>query len=400
MTTGERDSGVVKGTDVTKERGLILYVDDEWPNRLVFEQSFAKHYAVRVLESPHAALELLTREPVAVLVTDQRMPGMTGNELLARAKELAPDTVRVIITAYSDLDPILQAVNSGLVARYILKPWDRVELKQILEWALAQYTRSRESSTLQLRLRDSERLVTIGGIAAAVMHDATRPMVQLGDKVEDLLARVSPTLGRLLAETNPSRSIEDLEKLAGFIEELPAVVRELRVASTEVSELAGSLRSFLEPAVEGLSHAIDPMPVVTYAIAACQPAALRAGGRITWQGAETLPEVAIAQTELTQVLINLLENAVQAMKPEGGRVTVTAFEEASRVGLRIADDGAGMAADVLAKAGRPFFSTRREGAGLGIAQSRRLLERRGGVLRIETEEGKGTTVSVLLRRVL
>ncbi|HEX4461258.1 MAG TPA: response regulator, partial [Polyangia bacterium] len=104
---------------------LIIYVDDERANRVVFEQSFAAKFHIRALPSAAAALELLRNETAAVLITDQRMPDMSGHELLIRVKQLYPEMVRVVITAYSELDPILAAVNEGLVARYVIKPWDR-----------------------------------------------------------------------------------------------------------------------------------------------------------------------------------------------------------------------------------------------------------------------------------
>src|SRR6476659_1984512 len=97
---------------------LVLYVDDERANRIVFEQSFNKKFRIKSVDSGEAALAVIAEEPVAVLVTDQRMPGMSGDELLVRFKSLSPDTIRIVVTAYSDLDPILRAVNEGLVVRY------------------------------------------------------------------------------------------------------------------------------------------------------------------------------------------------------------------------------------------------------------------------------------------
>src|SRR5947207_12829718 len=98
------------------KKHLILYVDDEKPNRVVFEASFGKKYRVQCVDSAEKAIEILKNKdtPVGALVTDQRMPGMSGEDLLAQAKQIVPDTIRIVITAYSDLDPILRAVNEGL----------------------------------------------------------------------------------------------------------------------------------------------------------------------------------------------------------------------------------------------------------------------------------------------
>src|SRR4051794_28411783 len=102
---------------------LVLYVDDERGNRIVFEQSLNAEF--NLITVPHAAeaLELLEQHDVAVLVSDVRMPSMTGDELLRIVKDRYPNVIRMVVTAYADVDPILRAINEGLVARYIIKPW-------------------------------------------------------------------------------------------------------------------------------------------------------------------------------------------------------------------------------------------------------------------------------------
>src|SRR5262249_25549719 len=94
------------------KKHLILYVDDEKPNRVVFEASFGKKYRIQSVDSAEKALAILKdkKTPVGALVTDQRMPGMSGDDLLKEAKLISPDTIRMVITAYSDLEPILRAV--------------------------------------------------------------------------------------------------------------------------------------------------------------------------------------------------------------------------------------------------------------------------------------------------
>ena len=85
-------------------------------------------FNVKVASDPNEALEILESNDVAVIVTDMRMPTMSGEELLRVVKERWPQTIRMVVTAYSDIDPILRAINEGLVARYIIKPWVRTEL--------------------------------------------------------------------------------------------------------------------------------------------------------------------------------------------------------------------------------------------------------------------------------
>src|SRR5579862_2210737 len=90
---------------------LVLFVDDELGNRVVFEQSLISEFAIRTVPDGPSALRLLDEFDVAVLVTDMRMPTMSGDDLLRIAKEKYPRTVRIVVTAYTDVDPILRAIN-------------------------------------------------------------------------------------------------------------------------------------------------------------------------------------------------------------------------------------------------------------------------------------------------
>src|SRR5882672_5263355 len=148
---------------------LIVYVDDERPNRVVFEQSLGSEFNVRCVADGVAALEILEHEETAVLVTDMRMPGMNGEELLRQCKDRWPRTIRMVFTAWVDPEPILRAINEGLVARYIIKPWARTEMVQVLRWATEAWVFGRDSEALHRRLIETERLVQLGGMAALVV---------------------------------------------------------------------------------------------------------------------------------------------------------------------------------------------------------------------------------------
>jgi signal transduction histidine kinase len=161
-----------------------------------------------------------------------------------------------------------------------------------------------------------------------------------------------------------------------------------------------SLKQFLrqEQKVEP-PPALDPIPIIKYAIQVCRETAVLARGRIAYEGPEELAKLRIGSTELTQVLINVVNNAAQALldrNKSGGRVVVGAAEAGEMLQLSINDNGVGMSPEVLRKVGTPFFSTRSEGTGLGIAQCRRLVEGAGGSFRIESTEGQGTLVTLAI----
>lgn len=130
----------------------VLVVDDEEDNldafRFAFRRSFTLHYAL----GGEAALAELERLDSAVIVTDQRMPGMSGIELLRKAKERRPDMVGILLTAYAELPVLIDAVNSGAVERYVQKPWDSKELAVILRQAISTFATVRENRRLREQL--------------------------------------------------------------------------------------------------------------------------------------------------------------------------------------------------------------------------------------------------------
>ena len=388
---------------------LVLYVDDERPNRIVFEKSFAGRFRIRTAADGNEALAILKQEPVAVLLTDQRMPGMSGDELLRHVKRDHADVVRVVITAYSDIEPILAAINEGLVARYIVKPWNREELDQLLRWAIAAWQFTRDSSALQHRLLETERLATLGSIVGSVVHDLNQPVASMLMNCERMLylaqalplvsamaAKLSPGSGAIGDPTTEFLSEKERSHLDDLLTELPEIIDELRTSTEHMRGMTADLHQFLRGQRRDVDVATSPVPVIKHALGVCQDVAVRSRGFLRYDGPETLPSVRISSTELTQVLINVVTNAAQALGERvtgDGSVIVSAESTPGSIKFVIADNGLGIAADVLQKVGTPFFTTRRQGTGLGIAQCQRLVGKAGGSFRIASEIGKGTTVT-------
>jgi len=375
---------------------LVLYVDDERANRVVFEKSFAGRFRIRTAAEGNEALAILKEEPVAVILTDQRMPGMSGDTLLRLVKRDHADVVRVVITAYSDIEPILSAINEGLVARYIVKPWDREELDQLLRWAIAAWQFTRDSSALQHRLLETERLATLGSIVGSVVHDLNQPVASMLMNCERMLylAQALPLVSAMAA----TASLSDKERshLDDLLTELPEIVDELRTSTEHMRGMTSDLHQFLRGQRRDADVATSPVPVIKHALGVCQDVAVRSRGFLRYDGPETLPSVRISSTELTQVLINVVTNAAQALGERAtgdGSVIVSAETAPGSIRFSISDNGNGIPPEVLQKVGTPFFTTRRQGTGLGIAQCQRLVGKAGGSFRIASELGKGTTVT-------
>lgn len=121
------------------EKHTLLYVDDEPDNLLAFRSIFRRKYRVLTSENGEDALNILEKEPVQLLISDQRMPGMQGTELLEIAREKYPDLVRILLTGYTDMDAIIDAINKSKVYHYVNKPWRSEELDLIIRQALEVY---------------------------------------------------------------------------------------------------------------------------------------------------------------------------------------------------------------------------------------------------------------------
>src|SRR5438552_19144229 len=101
----------------------LLIVDDEAANLRLLERLFSRDYYCLLASSGAEAIQLLEQHDVAILITDQRMPRMTGIDLLKRTAELRPYMVRILLTGYTDVEALVEAINCGLVYMYITKPW-------------------------------------------------------------------------------------------------------------------------------------------------------------------------------------------------------------------------------------------------------------------------------------
>lgn len=126
----------------------LLIVDDELPNLRLLERLFSRDFHCLTASSGADAIRLLEQHDVAILISDQRMPNMTGIELLKQTAKLRPHMVRILLTGYTDVEALVEAINCGLVYMYISKPWNNDELKLKVGRACEHYESNRKSYAL------------------------------------------------------------------------------------------------------------------------------------------------------------------------------------------------------------------------------------------------------------
>lgn len=136
-------------TDSRYQQFAILYVDDEVQSRKYFPKLYSE-FRILTASSVEAAKEIIEvqGDEIAIVLSDQRMPGGSGTDLLAHLHHRRPEIVRILTTAYSDLDSAITAVNSGAVYRYVVKPWDQADLRQTLMRAYELFILHRERNKL------------------------------------------------------------------------------------------------------------------------------------------------------------------------------------------------------------------------------------------------------------
>jgi len=130
----------------------ILYVDDEENNLISFKAAFRIKYNVYTAISSDAAKEILDTKPVEIIITDQRMPNMTGVEFLESILEKHPEPMRILLTGYADMNAVIDAVNKGKIFHYLTKPWNEEELDMTIKRAYDVYALRRDEKELTEKL--------------------------------------------------------------------------------------------------------------------------------------------------------------------------------------------------------------------------------------------------------
>ena len=363
----------------------VLLVDDEFEVLAVLEALLDDDWDVTIAQSGAAALEVLSGDhAIDLIITDQRMPEMTGVELLQQVAESHPDLYRMVLTAYSDVDPIVAAINQGKVDQFILKPWDPSAMRRLVAEGLAvcerratmravvdalgkqhqDHTETMDTiKVTQGTMRAESWLGVAGWMGAAVSEEA-----------EHLLLAASPALSSLAPDDEAKTALARARALREDLERLSAPDDD-----SETEEI--STRKLISDAVRLLmgddADASNPVHVDI------EP------------GLET---ISVRVNAMRQALLNLLRNARQA-SGEGVPIQIRVRRSSSElVTLEVADQGVGMGFSSMQEATTPFFSDfEPQSNGLGLSLCQLVSELHGGKLALLDNEPQGTIAQIWLR---
>ncbi|MGB3205623.1 MAG: GAF domain-containing protein [Crinalium sp.] len=207
----------------TNKKPKILVVDDEPDNLDLLYRTFYRDYRVLRADSGPAALEMLDQEgDVAVIISDQRMPMMSGTEFLSRTAVKYPDIIRIILTGYTDVEDLVEAINAGKVFKYVTKPWDAQELKEVVRQALDTY------NVVKLRTQELYRTLRRESLLNTVINTIRNAQYtrQGESPLRQILQTIVESVGQMLeADICILRPIVD-EQMAEewFVYEKPKVI--------------------------------------------------------------------------------------------------------------------------------------------------------------------------------
>ena len=368
----------------------VLFIDDEENVLKSLERMFHNEaYGIVTTTSTQQALEVITREPIKVVLSDQRMPNMNGVEFLRRVKEKKPDIVRILFTAYSDLTAAESAINVSEVYRYISKPWTEEELKSSVHQALLHYDLVLENRRLTQETKEknkelqtaNQKLTTLYDIqkefSATVSHELRTPLASikaaidivisgtpgpLTDDQKNFLGKAKDNIDRL------NRLINDILDLA----QLESGKTSLKIENKNVNDLIRAVLDMHQPVARSKGIALE--------------AALDAG----------LAPVPLDDDKMRQVLVNLLSNAIKFTDAGGVKILSVLNPQDQSVRVSVEDSGPGIKTDDIPKLFHKFQQLgepglrKTGGTGLGLAICQEIIRQHGGKIWVESELGKGS----------
>ena len=367
----------------------VLFVDDEEPNLVVFEAVCGDEFPVLTASSGAAGLELMKEHEIGVILTDQRMPGMTGIELLEKVESEYPDAIRLLITAYSDLQAAEDAINRGHVRRYMRKPWEPETLRAELRDAIDIYTLNTRVKELERRLLDTERAYSLSVVATGVADELRPPVGWIRNNLTVIETSVDAAVAALEEET------PNVNRARGTLAQVANAMTDARDGVKRILELTDQMSKGPE---EAPAEVVNLAEAVRVALRKAENSGLR--GRALIEVATGVePKVAAPRTNVVQIALNLLANAIQRAgnRTDGqGVVRISTAILGGNAVLDVSDTGPPIAGELDAVF-KPFgVGGRLQGAGVGLAISKRIAEELGGQLEVSLIDDKETRFRLTL----
>ncbi|NVK27194.1 MAG: hybrid sensor histidine kinase/response regulator [Flavobacteriia bacterium] len=351
----------------------VLYVDDEQNNLNSFKANFRREYVVHTAISAKEGMEVLAKEPIEIIVADQRMPGMTGVEFFESVVDDYPDCIRILLTGYADIEAVINAINKGQIYKFISKPWNEETLRVAINNAKDIYEARRElkekNQSLQKAYDELDRFVY------SVSHDLRAPLVSIQGVI--YLAN---------QEVKDEKALEYFKMTKEMVDKLDEFIHNIidYYKSTHSGNLLEEInfKKMLKD-IEGEYRYHPAMENATLSF--------EVEDGINFKSNEVKVRI---------ILNNLISNALKYRKehnvPHKVLVRLNAHDDGVR--LEVEDTGVGIAEENQEKVFQMFYrdSKGNSGSGLGLYLVKEAVKRLEGRISVESVKGEGTKMIVTL----
>ena len=376
----------------------ILYVDDEEKSLKNFARAFGDQFRILTASNAQEGLRLLEehQNDIGLLMTDQRMPGEKGVWLLEKARQLRPRIIRILATAYADMDAAIAAVNTGAIYKYITKPWDPPQLENTLmrglEFFLVQRERDqllREKMSVLHNMMIADRIVSLGLLAAGLSHHIRNALVAVKTFLDLAPSKLREEKLELEELRNPDFWKEYYQNVQGQIEKINNMLKDLWAASEKPSfEFADQVRlhEVVAKVLEKLKDSFGAKNI-----------------RVENKIPDTLPVLNVDLPKFYRLFELLLKDEFVSL-PIGSQITLSAkavngpLPDRSEIHVQVQDNGPGLPEDALRLVFDPFVLRVDNPMeyGISLMACYFIVHHHGGKIEAKSEPGQGTTFSLRL----
>jgi len=369
---------------------FVLYVDDEEKSLKNFDRAFGTQFKILTASSASEALSILEKhvDEIGILITDQQMPGHKGVWLLDKARQMKPTILRILATAYSNLDAVIAAVNTGAIYHYLTKPWDPPQLEHTLKHALQLFTVQRERDQL---LREkmtvlhnrmvSDRVVSLGYMAAGMSHHIRNSLVPVKTFIDLVPKHLQEENLDPAKFKNPEFWNEYQHSAHLHLDKINNLLKEL-YAVAETPSLAFTERVHLRDVITDVTVRLrDRLAARSLTVEIGIP--------------DNLPMLTVDQSKFTRLFELLIKDEIVSL-PEASRITISAAtptgHDNNRLTVTVRDDGPGLSEERLRTIFDPFNARSDSPSehGINLMACYFIVHYHGGKIVARGAEGQGT----------
>ncbi len=376
----------------------ILYVDDEEKSLKNFTRAFEDQFRILTAVSAQEGLKLLEahKDEIGLLMTDQRMPGEKGVWLLERARQLRPQIIRILATAFADMDAAVAAVNTGAIYKYVTKPWDPPQLestlKRGLEFFLVQRERDqllREKMSVLHNMMIADRLVSLGLLAAGLSHHIRNALVAVKTFLDLAPAKLEEEKLEVNGLRNPDFWKEYYQNVQGQIERINNMLKDLWTASEK-------------PPFE-FADRVDLHTVITDTVARLTEPLQAKAITVDNQIPKGLPQLNVDKPKFLRLFELLIKDELASL-PRASRIRFSAAlapgqpADKQTIQVQVSDNGPGLPKEALRLVFDPFVvrSDSPMEYGIHLMACYFIVHHHGGRIDARSEDGQGTTFTLTL----